>query len=166
LRGCDAGMNMNVVPMGHLYETIQNLTNSTRWLLACAAAAALLAAAAGVGSTQLIAVTERAPEIGVMRALGASKAEIFKIISMEAALISAIGAIAGVAVAFLFLRVVENALRARLPFAPGQQLLNWNTMIAAACIGGGTLLGVLAAIGPAWRAADLPPILAMRRKEL
>lgn len=166
LRGCDAGMHMNVIPMSHLYETIQKLTNSTRWLLACAAAAALLAAAAGVSATQLIAVTERGPEIGVMRALGASKAEIFKVISLEAGLISFSGALAGVVVGFLLMNVVETALRARLPFAPSGELLNWDSVIALVCVGGGTCLGAFAAIGPAWRAADLPPILAMRKREV
>jgi putative ABC transport system permease protein len=102
----------------------------------------------------------------VMRALGASRANIFRIVSTEAALISLLGAVVGVAAAFFFMGLVENMVRAHLPFAPSQRLLNWDWTLAFACVAGGGLLGALAALGPAWRAADLPPILAMRKKEV
>src|SRR5687767_8848694 len=36
LRGCDAGMQMNVVPLAHLFQLIQSLLASTRWFLVCA----------------------------------------------------------------------------------------------------------------------------------
>ena len=42
LRGCDAGLAMNVVPLAHLFHTIQSLVNSTRLLLGCIALVALL----------------------------------------------------------------------------------------------------------------------------
>lgn len=164
LRGCDAGMHMNVVPLDHLFETIQKLTKSTHWLLACAGIAALFAAVAGVAATQLIAVAERASEIGIMRALGASRSNIFGVISVEAVLISMLGAVGGVTAAFFVLRMVESALRTRLPFTPSQQLLNWDWPLALCCIAGGAILGALAALGPAWRAANLHPVLAMKPK--
>jgi ABC-type lipoprotein release transport system permease subunit len=44
LRGCDAGMAMNVVPLTHVFRTIQSLVNSTRLLLGCIAVVALLVA--------------------------------------------------------------------------------------------------------------------------
>lgn len=166
LRGCDAGMHMNVVPLGHLFETIQHLTNSTHWLLACAAVTALLAAAAGVTTTQLIAVVERSQEIGIMRALGASRMNIFGVISLEAGMISLIGSIAGVVAAYFMMQLVEQLLRTRLPFAPTQQMLSWSWVLALACVVAGATLGAVAALGPAWRAATIAPIVAMRKKEM
>src|SRR5262249_39347173 len=37
LRGCDAGLSMNIVPLAHVFHTIQSLVNSTRLLLGCIA---------------------------------------------------------------------------------------------------------------------------------
>jgi putative ABC transport system permease protein len=71
LRGCDAGLAMNVVPLAHVFDTIQSLVNSTRLLLGCIAGVALLVAGAGVSNTILMAVAERQRELAVLRAIGA-----------------------------------------------------------------------------------------------
>jgi putative ABC transport system permease protein len=69
LRGCDAVLSMNVVPLAHVFHTIQSLVNSTRVLLGCIAAVAFLIAGAGVSNTILIAVAERRRELGLLRAM-------------------------------------------------------------------------------------------------
>ncbi len=162
LRGCDAGMDMNIVPLAHLFHTIQSLVNSTRLLLGCVAAVALLVAAAGVGNTILMAVAERTREIGVMRALGASRADIFRLFWWETMQVCLVGGVGGLAFAFLASRVLENWLRARLPFAPVDALIRWEWWAAAAGLAGAALVGSIAGFLPAWRAARLSPVLAMR----
>ena len=164
LRGCDAGMQMNIIPLAHLFRTIQSLANSTRWFLGCATLVALLAAGAGVSAALLIAVTERTREIGVMRAIGASQGDIFRLFWLEALQICAIGATGGVLVAFALMRAVENWFRVRLPFAPDGQLMIWEWWIVAACVGTAVVLGSVAAWLPAWRAARLMPMEAMRQR--
>ena len=59
LRGCDAGLAMNVVPLAHVFHTIQSVVNSTRVLFGCVALVALLLAGTGVSNTILMAVAER-----------------------------------------------------------------------------------------------------------
>lgn len=162
LRGCNAGMDMNVVPMAHLFRTIQSLVNSTRTWLACIAIVGLLIAAAGVSNTVLMAVTERTREIGVMRALGASRADVFRLFWLQTMQVCLAGAVGGALIAFAASRGLETWLRSRLPFAPADPLIEWNWLIIAGCLALALILGTAAGFLPAWRAAHLAPMLAIR----
>lgn len=162
MRGCDAGMDMNVVPLTHLFRTIQSLVNSTRLLLGCIAVIGLLIAGAGVSNAMLMSVSERSREIGIMRAIGASRIDVFRLIWLETIQVCATGAIAGVLLAFASSHAVESWLRGRLPFAPSDALIRWEWWVAAACVGGAMLLGSIAALLPASRAAELSPMEAIR----
>lgn len=163
LRGCNAGMDMNIVPLAHLFRTVQSLVNSTRLLLGCVALIGLLVAATGVSNAVLMSVSERSREIGIMRALGASRGDIFRLICLETIQVCAAGAVAGVLLAFASSHAVESWLRSRLPFAPSDALIRWEWWIALACLGGAMLLGCFAALLPASRAAELSPVEAMRK---
>jgi ABC-type lipoprotein release transport system permease subunit len=164
LRGCDAGLYMNVVPVAHLFHTIQGVVSSTRLLLGCLAVVALLVAGAGVGNTLLMAVAERTREIGVLRALGASQRQIFQLFWLQTLEICLAGAIVGMLAAFLSSRAVETWIRGRLPFAPSESLIQWQGSIALTCLGCALLVGSLAGLLPAWRAGQLSPVEAMRRR--
>jgi putative ABC transport system permease protein len=163
LRGCDAGLDMTVVPLSHLFHTIQNLVQSTRLLLACVALAALLAAASGVSNTILMAVTERTREIGVLRAVGASRATIFGLIWMETLVLCVVGGVVGLVLALGGASAFEAWLRARLPFAPQDALVRPEAGVLLFCLGVSLALGTVAAFLPAWRAARLSPLEAIRR---
>ncbi len=165
LRGCDAAMQMNIVPLAHLFGTIQSLANSTRWFLGCATLVALLAAGAGVASTLLIAISERAREIGVMRAVGASPMDVFRLIWLEAMQTCLIGGAIGTLVAFASMNAVESWLRARLPFNPGGEIMAWEWQVATVSMGASLLLGCFAGWLPAWRASRSTPREAMRAKD-
>ena len=165
LRGCDAGLSMNVVPLAHVFHTIQSLVNSTRLLLGCIAAVALLVAGAGVSNTILMAVAERRRELGVLRAIGASRLDVFKLVWLETLQTCFSGAVVGVAAAFVASHAVEAWVRSQLPFAPTDSLLRWEWWIAVACLLCALLLGSLAGLVPAWRAASVSPITAIRRAE-
>lgn len=162
LRGCDAGLEMNVVPLGHLFKTIEDLVRSTRLLLGCVALVALLAAGAGVSNTILMAVVERTREIGVLRALGASRGDVFRLIWAETVALCLAGGIVGVLAAIAGARGVEGWLRARLPFAPGGALVQTEASVVLFCIAGALLLGLFTGTLPAWRAARLSPVEAIR----
>jgi len=153
---------MNIVPLAHLFRTIRSLMNSTRVLLGCVALIALLIAAAGVSNAMLMAVSERSGEIGIMRAIGASRADVFRLICLEATQMCLAGAVVGIVLACICSHPMETWLRSRLPFSPGGGLLHWDWSLALSCVVGATLLGVIAALLPASRAARLPPVLAMR----
>jgi putative ABC transport system permease protein len=162
LRGCDAGLEMNIVPLAHLFHTIQGLVNSTRTLLFSVMLVALLVAGAGVSNTVLMAVTERTREIGVLRAVGASHADIFRLIWLETVQVCLVGGLLGVLLACLGARHIEDWLRERLPFSPSGALVHPELRIMLLCLAGAILLGSLAGLLPAWRAARMSPVEAIR----
>jgi putative ABC transport system permease protein len=162
LRGCDAGLAMNVVPLAHVFHTIQSLVNSTRLLLGCIAFIALLVAGAGVSNTLLMAVAERVREIGVLRAIGASPQDIFRLVWLETVQVCLSGAILGITIAFFASRSVEAWVRAKLPFAPTDALIHWEAWNVVVCLTCALALGSLAGFLPAWRAARVPPMTAIR----
>ena len=162
LRGCDAGLAMNIIPLSHIYHTIQSFVNSTRLLLGCITLVALLVAGTGVSNTILMAVSERTREIGVLRAIGASRGDVFRLIWLETLQVCVSGAIVGLGIAFLASRAVESWVRSKLPFAPDGTLIHWDWLTAAGCLACALVLGSCAGFIPAWRAASVPPMTAIR----
>jgi putative ABC transport system permease protein len=162
MRSCGSAGEMNVIPITHLFRTIQTLVNSTRLLLGSVVLIALLIAAAGVSNTMFMAVLERTQEIGTMRALGASTGDVFRLFWLETLQVCAAGGALGILIAFGGARALEGWLRDRLPFAPTDPLIRWEWWVAAACLGAVLLLGSAAGLLPSWRAARMAPMEAIR----
>ena len=97
-------------------------------------------------------ITERTREIGVLKALGASRGFIIGVIEKEALLISALGLVLGFGVSFLAGHLINRAYG--LIFEYG-----WSWGVTAALVGLGG--GALGALYPAVRAANLDPVLAL-----
>ncbi len=162
LRSCGAGLEMNVVPLAHLFSTINNLVQGTRFLLGCVALIALLAAGAGLSNTILMAVAERTREIGVLRAIGASRLRVFGLILGETLALCVIGGAAGIAAAIIGSRGIEAWLRGRLPFTPDGTLIQAQPLTVALCLLVAAAVGCLAGLLPAWRACRLAPVAAIQ----
>lgn len=162
LRGCDAGLEMNVVPLSHLYRTIQSLIQSTRLLLGSVVLVALLAAGCGVTNAVLMTVSERTREIGVLRAIGASPGDVVTLVAGETLCLCLMGGLMGIVGALCAARGVEAWLRARLPYAPEATLVLPDAGVFLLCLTGCAVLGALSALVPAWRASRLSPVEAMR----
>jgi len=114
--------------------------------------------ATGVGgivimSVTLIGVSERRMEIGVRRAVGASRNAILTQFLLEAVLLSLAGGFVGIAVGVGGTQVVSRLQR--LPF-----LLQPEAVLTATLLSIG--LGLLFGVYPAWRAATTNPIEALR----
>jgi putative ABC transport system permease protein len=113
---------------------------------------ALLVGAIVIMNIMLVAVTERTKEIGIRKSLGARQIDILKQFLFEAATLSAIGGTIGLIIAEL-LGVIITAFvfQTRIPL--------WSAIFAIAVSGG---VGILAGLFPAWQAARLDPIEALR----
>jgi ABC-type lipoprotein release transport system permease subunit len=64
--------------------------------------------------------------------------------------------------AFLTSRLLETWVRSKLPFAPTDALIHWQWWIVGACLICAVALGCMAGFLPAWRAAGVPPMVAIR----
>lgn len=116
-------------------------------------AVALLVGGIGIANVMVIAVIERRNEIGLRRALGATRAHIRRQFLTEAVLLAGSGGVVGV-----LLGVVVTIIYAR-----SQQ---WAVVVPAVAVGGGlvaaVVIGGIAGLYPAARAARLPPTEALR----
>ena len=97
-------------------------------------------------------ITERTREIGILKAMGASRGYIVGIIEKEAILISLIGLVAGFAVSIVAGFLIHRAYGLVFEYS-------WTWAIVAAAIG--LIGGVLGALYPAWRASNLDAVNAL-----
>ena len=102
----------------------------------------------------LVSVTERTFEVGLRKAIGATRKQILLQFLIESALLCVVGGILGLAVAILATQLVGYALSMTMSITAGYVLLS---------IGVSTGIGILAGLYPAWKAARLDPIVALQK---
>ena len=162
LRGCEAGMQMNIVPLAHLFETIRRVSAAAQYLLAGIAAIAFLVGGSALANTMLMAVLERTREIGVLRAVGASRQQIFSLFLAECLLLGLVGAVLGLGGAWALSHFLEEWARGQIAHAPAASLIRFDlaAMLISASLA--VLVAAIAGLLPAVRAARLHPVVAFR----
>jgi putative ABC transport system permease protein len=115
-------------------------------------AIALVVGAIVIMNIMLVAVTERTKEIGIRKSLGARQNDILKQFLFESATLAAFGGIIGLILAFLIGFVVSQYVI--------QTYIPWYAAVIS--IGVSALVGICAGLFPAWKAARLDPIEALR----
>ena len=116
-------------------------------------AIALLASGVGVMNIMLVSVTERTKEIGIRKSIGAKKRNILSQFLIEAVALSLAGGLAGVGFGIVAGNGVALALNSALIFP-------WGWALAGVLVCSG--IGVTFGLYPAWKAANLDPIEALR----
>ena len=146
-----------VFELTSLVRLFRTLVNGINAFLAGLAAISLLVAGVSIANTMLMAVIKRREEIGVLRAVGYRKADIVRILLVEAALLGAIGAVGGVVIALLA-TMAANAVFLGDPFAFTQTAV----LYLVGAVAFGVVTSLIAGIYPAWRAANERPLDALR----
>jgi len=136
-----------------LLSTLEDTTKTFTRLLAGIAAVSLLVGGIGIMNIMLVSVTERTREIGIRKALGATRKVILTQFLVEALVLCLLGGTVGV-----LLGSVGAVVLAKMN--------SWNTSVSFAAIGlafvFSGLVGVFFGMWPARRAANLDPIVALR----
>src|SRR5258708_1253064 len=134
-------------------STFQQTTETFKFLLAGIAAVSLLVGGIGIMNIMLVSVTERTREIGVRKALGATRGNILFQFLVEALVLCLAGGVTGILLGSFGALLLST-------------LMHWNTLISPYAIllafFFSALVGLFFGIWPAKRAASLDPIQALR----
>jgi len=117
--------------------------------------------AVGIINIMLVSVTERTQEIGLLKALGATKRSILSQFFWEGLLLTGISGIVGIVGSAAFMGLLQAALTDKMPGWDPPRLVPWS---AAVALGSLVLSGVAAGLYPASKAAAMDPIEALRRE--
>ena len=145
--------DFEVASNAQLIETFGQFTGGVKLFALAISIIALLVAGIGIMNIMLVSVSERIKEIGIRKAIGATRRDILIQFLTEAVFLSEFGGITGV-----ILGVLGGNLVAMVFHIPAVIPLDWVLIGLAVC----SVIGVSFGIYPAYRAAKLDPITSLR----
>jgi putative ABC transport system permease protein len=145
--------DFSLLSQSDLLETFNVITGTLTAFLGAIAGISLVVGGIGIMNIMLVSVTERTREIGIRKAVGALKRDILAQFLLESVLLSILGGLIGIAIGWLIAQAAGSLLDLEAAVDMGTVLLA--TSFAA-------VVGLIFGIYPAWRAAGLQPIEALR----
>jgi putative ABC transport system permease protein len=145
--------NFALVTQDKLLETFNKVTGAFFLVMIALSSVGLMVGGVGVVAIMMISVTERTREIGVRKALGATRREIMFQFLVEAATLTLVGCLIGMALGAL----IAFGIRSLTPL---QATVPLNAVLAA--VVASTVTGVLFGLYPANKAARMDPVEALR----
>ena len=145
--------DFSIISQSDLLETFDVITGTLTAFLGAIAGISLLVGGIGIMNIMLVSVTERTREIGIRKAVGALRRDILVQFLLESVVLSLIGGILGIVLGWLLSVAVGGALDL-------DTIVDAGTVFMAT--GFAFVVGLAFGIYPAWRAAGLRPIEALR----
>jgi lipoprotein-releasing system permease protein len=119
-----------------------------------------LTVALGIASVLVVSVIQKQTEIGILRAMGASRGQILRMFLLQGGAMALAGSLVGCTLGWLFLIIWRSV--AKNPDGTPMFIVQIEPALFAAAAVAATVVGVLAAATPARRAARLDPAVAIR----
>jgi putative ABC transport system permease protein len=154
--------DVQVVSLAQVKETIMKLISTAKVMVLSIAVIAILIAMVGVINTILTSVWERFQEIGILKTVGATPWDIFKLIWIETLILCTAGGVLGIVLALILARVTDMMMRGLLPYAPGGGLVLIDSKLILITLAGIICIGLVSGIYPAWKAGRIRPLEAIR----
>jgi len=149
--------------MSSILDSIQSIMGILQTVLIAIASIALVVASIGIMNTMLTSVMERTREIGIMKAIGATNKDIMSIFIIEGLLLSVVGGLSGIIIGILGSQGVAVFLSNMGPGGGGPPLEPVITFMAIALgLSVSMIVGIISSLYPAWKAASMSPIEAVR----
>ena len=157
LKSWGLGLSFAAVSQQEAMTFLQGQIAQYSAIILCIGLISLVGGAVGISNVMLVSVTERTGEIGSIKAMGGTSRDVVEVFLFEALVLSSIGALLGVlAGSGLGYGLTKfRVLGLNLPLAYN---LPWFPIAAAL----GVSVGLISALYPAWKAAIMPPIKALR----
>jgi putative ABC transport system permease protein len=137
-----------------MLDTLSSVLGVLTFAVGALGSISLLVGGVGIFTIMTIGVRERTAEIGLLRALGARKLQVLHVFLLEAVALSALGAVLGLASGLAITLLLDFAAPA-LPVSYAPQFMLLAVTLAL-------LVGLVAGIAPALRAAAQEPVEALR----
>ncbi|MEK7689762.1 MAG: FtsX-like permease family protein, partial [Bdellovibrionota bacterium] len=153
---------VQVVGLQQVKSTLINLVATAQTMIAAVATIAIVVALIGVINTILMSVYERTGEIGIMKAIGARRNDIFILIWLETLVVCLLGAIVGSLGAWVATGLVEKGIKTLADLGVSGSIVQITPAVIGYALFGTLVLGFIAGIYPAWRAASMRPVEAIR----
>lgn len=149
--------------MTSILETVQSIIGILQLVLVAIASIALVVASIGIMNTMLTSVMERTREIGIMKAIGATNKDIMSIFIIEGMLVSSIGGIIGIILGVFGSQALTVILNNFMTMGGSSSLTPVITVMSVVlAVTVSLIVGVLSSLYPAWKAARMSPIEAVR----
>jgi lipoprotein-releasing system permease protein len=119
-----------------------------------------LTVALGIASVLVVSVVQKSKEIGILRAMGASREQVLRVFLIQGGVMGLTGSLFGSLLAWVFLLLWRGV--AKNPDGTPMFIVVIEPALFVMAAAGATLVGILAAMVPARRAARLDPVVAIR----
>jgi putative ABC transport system permease protein len=156
--------DVQAVTIAQVMGTIRNLMQTGENILLMVMLLALVIGGLGTMNTMMMTIFERTREIGLMKAIGASDRQIFKLFITEGTAICFAGSVLGVAAGSLVALAGDRVLQYFVPVMPSQPVGQLSLDAAVVSILLPVLLGAAATLYPAIRAARLNPVDSLKNE--
>jgi putative ABC transport system permease protein len=148
---------VQAIPPNEVFDTLVGILATVRQTMILIAGIAIAVGVFTTMNTMIMSVQERRRDIGLLRAVGATRREVFTLFLYESMTVSAIGGLVGLAVGYVATLLLPRASGLGLEALP-----QYSLSFIGICLGVAIAVGTVAALYPAMLAARVQPIRALR----